>query len=129
LYSKKYELEEYLNIFLWESSLYGYDFSYVKSHPIKLVKKENLYFQDRRVSGLAYGIDNDELIHIEIWWPHFNNEISSHASFKIMFHELGHDILNLNHSDDYVMMNSNINYNKMSLEDFINLIPSLFIIK
>ena len=131
LYSKRYKLEEYLNIFLWESKQYGLDLSYIRDYDIILEKKDGpLYPNNDGVlaSGYALGMGNDELIHVVFDSNHFN-DISTHAVFKIIFHELGHDILNLGHISGNEVMNTKLNYNKISLNEFITMLPPLFIIE
>ena len=142
LYSKKYELEEYLNIFLWESKQYGLDLSYIRDYNIILEEKEGPLYPNNdgvQASGYTLGMGNEELIHIVVDSKHLfgnnygNPEISGHAVAKIIFHELGHDILNLGHTrpdpDLKEIMNTKLNYNKISLNEFITILPPLFIIE
>lgn len=142
LYSKKYELEEYLNIFLWESKQYGLDLSYIRDYNIILEEKEGPLYPNNdgvQASGYTLGMGNEELIHIVVDSKHLfgnnygNPEISGHAVAKIIFHELGHDILNLGHTrpdpDLKEIMNTKLNYNKISLNEFITMLPPLFIIE
>jgi len=139
LYSKKHELEEYLNIFLWESKQYESDLNYVRNYDIILEEKEGPFYPNNdgvQASGYTLGMGNEELIHIVVDSKHLfgnnygNPEISGHAVAKIIFHEFGHDVLNLGHTrpdpELKEIMNVKLNYNKISLEDFINMIPSLF---
>lgn len=138
LYSKKHELEEYLNIFLWESKQYGLDLSYIRDYNIILEEKEGPFYPNNdgvQASGYTLGMGNEELIHIVVDSKHLfgnnydNPEISGHAVAKIIFHELGHDILNLEHVIGNKIMNTKLNYNKISLDKFIGMLPSLFIIE
>ena len=142
LYSKKYELEEYLNIFLWESKQYGLDLSYIRDYNIILEEKEGPLYPNNdgvRASGYTLGMGNEELTHIVVDSKHLfgnnygNPEISGHAVAQIIFHELGHDILNLGHTrpdpDLKEIMNTKLNYNKISLNEFITMLPPLFIIE
>jgi hypothetical protein len=138
LYSKKYKLEEYLNIFLWESKQYELDLSHIRNYDIILEEKEGPLYPNNdgvRASGYALGMGNEELIHVVVDSKHLfgnnysNPEISGHAVAKIIFHELGHDILNLEHVIGNKIMNTKLNYNKISLDEFIGMLSSLFIIE
>lgn len=107
------EANSYMNDFLVENKIKD-DFEYKK---IKFIKKfpyqtdiyELLYniegdFSYNDFVGISFGMFNDEVIDIYIdnsYWEKAN----SITRKKLIYHELGHDVLNLEHStnpNDYM---------------------------
>ncbi len=81
--------------------------------------------------GISYGIHNDDRIEIYInpsTWERFNKPLR----YYLMYHELAHDILNLNDLSDYqenegrLMYPAIASYESKSMDDFIESYHKLF---
>ena len=68
--------------------------------------------------AIAKAMDNDELIDIEIKDSYWDKS-SKEKRWYILYHELGHDVLNLKHGEGGVMMFTYPNKANYSWEDFI----------
>jgi hypothetical protein len=85
----------YFEIFMWEAKNYGLDLDYTLEYPIIIEPRTH---QNPNFVAWAKERDNDEKIHIGINTElFFSASRSNRARLYIMFHELGHDILNLPH--------------------------------
>lgn len=107
------EANSYMNEFLVENRIKD-DFKYKKIKFIekfpyqidiyKLIYKIESDFSYNDVVGVSFGIFNDEIIDIYIdnsYWE----KVNSLTRKKLIYHELGHDVLNLEHStnpNDYM---------------------------
>ena len=107
------EANSYMNDFLVENRIKD-DFEYKKIKFIekfpyqidlyKLIYKIEGDFSYNDVVGISFGMFNDEVIDIYIdnsYWE----EANSITRKKLIYHELGHDVLNLEHStnpNDYM---------------------------
>ena len=68
--------------------------------------------------AIAKAMDNDKLIDIEIKDSYWDKS-SKEKRWYILYHELGHDVLNLKHGEGGVMMFTYPNKANYSWEDFI----------
>lgn len=105
---------EYVDIFVNDLySMYGIDYSSINDKPITIVlasQKDSIWKLSDSVYGRAYGYNNDDIVFIIINKDKWN--ISSIGSrHYLMYHELGHDILNLPHSND----SNSIMYSTLSI--------------
>ncbi len=91
------ELYDYLDLFIEDAAANGHDYSYVYNHRIVLLFVSDLQDKDGKIGGSSMSFGNDKEIFIYIQEPAWGRY--SDAQKKIlMFHELGHDIMNLDHN-------------------------------
>ena len=92
-------LEPYLVEFVEQAASNGVDLSYIYEQDItiKYVKGQN---PKKRV-GVSYGRDKDKIV-VFIYKDRFINRTEQGRKY-VMFHELGHDILNLPHGEHGMM--------------------------
>ena len=87
---------KYFEIFMWEAENYGVDLNYVKEHLVIIEPRTN---QNPNLVAWAKERDNDEKVHIGVNTNlFFNKTRSNRGRLLVMFHEFGHDILNLTHT-------------------------------
>jgi hypothetical protein len=91
-----YDLPKMIEIFLIDCKLKGLDF------PKNTIdaKFESL---EENIIGLSYAKDNDQLIKIKVD-PKAWSESSNPKKWYLLYHELGHDVLNLDHGNGGKMM-------------------------
>lgn len=86
---------EYYEIFMWEAENYGVDLDYVRDYPVII---EPRIHTNKLFIAWAKEKDNDQRVHIGINKDlFFEQGRTNRGRLFIMFHELGHDILNLEH--------------------------------
>ncbi len=91
-----YDLIKMINIFLMDCKINGID---IKQNTFD-VKFEKL---NSNIIGLSYAIYNDELIKIRVD-PEAWEKASVPKRWYLLYHELGHDVLNLEHGHGGKMM-------------------------
>ena len=91
-----YDLRKMIEIFLIDCKLKGLNFP---KNSID-VKFESL---EEDIIGLSYAKDNDQLIKIKID-PKAWSESSNPKRWYLIYHELGHDVLNIDHGNGGKMM-------------------------
>lgn len=123
------DYNEYLRIFMWEAKNYGLDLDYILEYPIIIEPRTH---QNPNFVAWAKERDNDEKIHIGINTKlFFSVSRSNRGRLYIMFHEFGHDILNLPHFSTNTC--SNITHlmnpcgrNDIDVDEFKQLVKELF---
>lgn len=91
-----YDLHKMIDIFLLDCKLNGFNFT---SNTID-AKFEQL---EGNIIGLSYAKDDDKLIKIRVD-PRAWSESSKPKRWYLLYHELGHDVLNLEHGNGGKMM-------------------------
>jgi hypothetical protein len=93
-YESDEDLQMYVDKFYRDARFMGI---YPKQPKVKIIKFSRLdqLNDTTHIHGMSYGINNDDLIEIYInpsSWKNFNKPMR----YMLMYHELAHDILNLN---------------------------------
>lgn len=106
-----YDLKEMIKIFLEDCKNHGININ-------EQIIKSEFKTLDKGVLGLSYGKDNDELIDIKVDPEQWSNA-SNPKKWYLIYHELGHDVLNLKHGEGGKMM-FNFSDKSYSWKDFLN---------
>ena len=85
----------YYNFFRLEAKIHGIDLSHLDKHEVIIEDRTHV---NKDWVAWAKARDNDELVHIGVNRElFFHPQRTTRARIFIMFHELGHDALNLEH--------------------------------
>lgn len=112
--------KSYLLAFIEDAKRHGVDLSHVNV--------DDFIFKSKDIqnwAGLAYAVCDDSKVHIEIdntYWD-IDKRISSEYDWTvldIMWHEFGHDILNLNHTCTSHSLLNNIWDENLKCDNYIN---------
>ena len=106
-----YDLKEMIKIFLEDCKNHGININ-------EQIIKSEFKTLDKGILGLSYGKDNDKLIDIKVDPEQWSNA-SKPKKWYLIYHELGHDVLNLNHGEGGKMM-FNFSDKTYSWKDFFN---------
>ena len=99
--SNPFDLEKYVDKFILDAKAnHGIDLSYVNRNE-RLIMFRQL---ERETIALAYKMDDDEKVLVLVDPENWNNANQA-LRYYIIYHELGHDILNLEHGEGGRMMN------------------------
>lgn len=129
-YDSDEEFEMYLDKFYRDLGVFGI---YPTKPSKRIIKFSNLeeIAEATHIHGVSFGHDNDDLIEIYInptSWNKFNRA----QKYFLMYHELSHDVLNLddleaNNANKGRLMFPNIeSYDKISIDEFIESYQKLF---
>ena len=116
-----YDLKAMINFFIEDYNRYSTKVENKKITPLVFMEEEiNATFETLEESQIArsYGKDNDSKIIIKVDPEKWANA-SEVKRWYILYHELGHDVLNLKHGEGGVMMFTYPNKTFYSWEDFI----------
>ena len=114
-------LYQYLSDFVEDGAVRGVDLNYVYEGAIDLRFTNDM--QGTSV-GKSFSYDDDGKIIIYVlktWW----DRVAEHHRKILMYHEFGHDILNMRHDDRIIMMKVNerfdyIRDNNLTINDLID---------
>jgi hypothetical protein len=99
--SNPFDLEKYVDKFILDAKInHGLDFSYVNNNERLIIFRQ----LEGEAIALAYEMNNDKKVLILVDPENWNNANQS-LRYYIIYHELGHDILNLEHGEGGRMMN------------------------
>ena len=99
--SNPFDLEKYVDKFILDAKLnHGIDFSYVNKNERLIIFRQ----LEGETIALAYEMNNDKKVLILVDPENWKNANQS-LRYYIIYHELGHDILNLEHGEGGRMMN------------------------
>ena len=119
-----FELSAYLDVFVKDAAAFGIDLSYVYDGSI------SFEFKNDPVAGpetIAYtdSLGKDDKVHVVVnpyWW----NQASPAKRLAIMYHELGHDILNFDHDSEEGPLMSVYAQSDYTYEDLFALRAQMF---
>ena len=111
-------LNKYLDWFIQDAAINGVDLSYVYDGKIELS-----FVDSEDWSGKAFANGNKRKVSVQIDYGNWTRLSAVHKK-KLMYHELGHDILNLYHKSGAKIMVQGWNY--VSFEQLEADIPQLF---
>ena len=119
-----FELSAYLDVFVKDAAAFGIDLSYVYDGSV------SFEFKNDPVAGpetIAYtdSLGKDDKVHVVVnpyWW----NQASPAKRLAIMYHELGHDILNFDHDSDEGPLMSVYAQSDYTYEDLFALRAQMF---
>ena len=129
-YDSDEDFDIYVQKFYRDLEIYGI---YPKKPRVQIIKLSKLDQMDNttHVHGFSYGMDNDDRIEIYInpsTWLKFNKPMR----YFLMYHELAHDVLNLDDLEpqswnkEKLMYPEMSSYEKMNMDDFIETYKALF---
>ena len=110
-------LNRYLDWFIEDAAIDGVDLSYVYDSEIELS-----FVDSDDWSGKAFGMHKRK-VSVQIDYVNWTRLSAVHKK-KLMYHELGHDILNLTHKSGAKIMVQGWNY--VDFEQFEADVPQLF---
>ena len=117
------DLRGMLDAFVEDAAQYDIDLSYVYRYPISLTIRNDVMYNGYHYGALAYGRCDDERVEIAFertTWDYLSNM----DKLRVMYHELGHDIFNLDHSDHGPAI---MNYSgNISAREFLSLKDKMF---
>lgn len=124
------EFQMYLDKYYRDLDCFG--ISYRKPRTVIIKKAPMQYFDDTKdYHGVSYGYDDDDIIEIYINEDSWK-KLSRPQKYLLMYHELSHDILNLDDlsddTDNYgkLMCPFIITMDKISMDEFIEMSHALF---
>jgi hypothetical protein len=129
-YESDVDFQMYVDKFYRDIGVYGIYPKKPKTNIIKFTKLDQLD-NTTHIHGLSYGINDDDRIEIYInpsSWKSFNKPMR----YFLMYHELAHDILNLDDlkentiNEGKLMYPTISNYEKKDMDDFIESFNALF---
>ena len=122
-----FNLREFLGVFVSDAQVnYGLDFSYIYDYEIDL-EFSTTGFDRLESETIAYtdAFGDDKRVHIVVNAARWN-DASPIKRLMIFYHELGHDILNLDHIADEGPLMSVYAPKDVSIENFIELRDEMF---
>ena len=122
-----FNLREFLGVFVSDAQVnYGLDFSYIYDYKIDL-EFSTTGFDRLESETIAYtdAFGDDKRVHIVVNAARWN-DASPIKRLMIFYHELGHDILNLDHIADEGPLMSVYAPSDISIENFIELRHEMF---
>jgi len=129
-YSSDEDFDMYVQKFYRDIELYGI---FPKKPKVQIIKFSKLDQLDNTtdINGISFGINNDDRIEIYInpsTWAKFNKPMR----YFLMYHELAHDVLNLNDleaqpwNEGKLMYPAISSYENKNMDDFIESAHALF---
>jgi len=129
-YETDFDFQFYVDKFYRDIGTYGI---YPKKPKTTIVKFSKLDQMDNttHIHGMSFGYDNDDLIEIYInpsTWASFNKS----KRYYLMYHELAHDVLNVDDlsadlsNEGKLMYPAISDYESISMDDFIESSHALF---
>jgi hypothetical protein len=124
------DFDFYVDKFYRDLGVYGI---FPKRPTVQIIKFASFDYIDdaTHFHGISYGIDDDDRIEIYInksSWDEFNKQ----KRYYLMYHELSHDVLNLDDleaspsNEGKLMYPAIISYESITMDDFIEAFHSLF---
>jgi len=129
-YNSEEDFEMYVDKFYRDINYYGIYPKKPKKTIIKLSRLDQIG-NTTHIHGLSFGFDNDDIIEIYInksSWENFDKPMK----YFLMYHELAHDILNVDDleakltNEGKLMYPEISNYENKDMDDFIESYHSLF---
>jgi hypothetical protein len=129
-YESDVDFQMYVDKFYRDIGVYGIYPKKPKTNIIKFTKLDQLD-NTTHIHGLSYGINDDDRIEIYInpsSWKSFNKPMR----YFLMYHELAHDILNVDDLEEITINEGKLmypaiaDYEKKDMDDFIESTHSLF---
>ena len=124
------EFQMYLDKYYRDIECFGINKRKPRTIIMKLAPMQ--YFEDTKdIHGVSYGYNNDDIIEIYInedSWKRFSRP----QKYLLMYHELSHDILNVDdlpakeENSGKLMCPSMLTIDKISMDDFIEMAHELF---
>ena len=129
-YESDEDFQMYVDKFYRDVGVYGIFPKKPKTTIIRFAKLDQLH-NTTHIHGLSYGINDDDRIEIYInpsTWKSFNKPMR----YFLMYHELAHDILNVDDLDEKTINEGKLmyptiaDYEKKDMDDFIESSHALF---
>ena len=129
-YESDVDFQMYVDKFYRDIGVYGIYPKKPKTTIIKFAKLDQLH-NTTHIHGLSYGSNDDDRIEIYInpsTWKSFNKPMR----YFLMYHELAHDILNVDDLDEKTIYEGKLmypaisDYEKKDMDDFIESSHALF---
>jgi hypothetical protein len=129
-YESDVDFQMYIDKFYRDIGVYGIYPKKPKTTIIKFSKLDQLH-NTTHIHGLSYGFNHDDRIEIYInpsTWKNFNKPMR----YFLMYHELAHDILNVDDLEEITINEGKLmypaiaDYEKKDMDDFIESTHSLF---
>ena len=129
-YETDVDFQMYVDKFYRDVGVYGIFPKKPKTTIIRFAKLDQLH-NTTHIHGLSYGLNDDDKIEIYInpsTWKRFNKPMR----YFLMYHELAHDILNVDDLEEITINEGKLmypaiaDYEKKDMDDFIESTHSLF---
>lgn len=129
-YESDVDFQMYVDKFYRDVGVYGIFPKKPKTTIIRFAKLDQLH-NTTHIHGLSYGINDDDRIEIYInpsTWKSFNKPMR----YFLMYHELAHDILNVDDLDEKIINEGKLmypaiaDYENKDMDDFIESSHALF---